>query len=123
MIRSVRRLGPDLLLSLDSPVRTVKAQDLTPPPPLLNLVAVPTAKGVELRWDPSPAKDLAGYRVYRRLAGEMQSVRLTLELVTKPYFVDAQAAPGQTYYYSVTAVDDSRRANESLPSEETAASY
>jgi fibronectin type 3 domain-containing protein len=35
-----------------------------------------------------------------------------------PYFVDTQAAPGQTYYYTVTAVDDSRRANESAPSEE-----
>ena len=123
MVRSVRRLGRDLLVSLDSPVRAVKAQDFTPPPPLLNLVAVPTSKGVELRWDPSPAPDLAGYRVYRRRTGEAKPLVLTPELVNKPYFVDTQAVQGQTYYYSVTAVDDSRRANESLPSEEAAASY
>jgi len=81
------------------------------------------SKGVELRWDPSPAPDLAGYRVYRRRTGEAKPLVLTPELVNKPYFVDTQAVQGQTYYYSVTAVDDSRRANESLPSEEAAASY
>lgn len=123
MVRAVRRLGRDVLISLDSPARTVVAQDLTPPPPLTNLVAVPTAKGVELRWDPSPAPDLAGYRVYRRRVGEAKPVRLTPALVNKPYFVDTQAIKGQTYYYSVTAVDDSKRANESLPSEEVAVSH
>ena len=61
--------------------------------------------------------------VYRRQAGDARSTRLTPELVNKPYFVDTQAVRGQTYYYAVTAVDNSRRANESLPSEEAAASY
>jgi hypothetical protein len=120
MIRSVRRLGRYTLASLDSPTKTVVPQDLTPPPPLLNLVAAITPKGVELRWEPSPATDLAGYRVYRRRGGEAKPTRLTPELVHKPYFVDAQAAKGQTYYYTVTAVDSSKRANESLPSEEAA---
>jgi len=123
MIRAVRRLGDYTLESLDSPSRTATPQDLTPPPPPLNLVAVPTSRGVELRWEPSPAPDLAGYRVYRSLAGEASPVRLTTEPVKKPYFVDTQASPGQTYYYSVTAVDTSKRANESLPSEETAVRY
>jgi hypothetical protein len=118
MVRTARRLGKYTLTSLDSPLHTVTPRDLTPPPPLLNLVAVPTAKGVELRWDPSPAPDLAGYRVYRRRPGEAQALRLTPQLLTKPYFVDSQAVKGQTYYYTVTAVDDSTRANESLPSEE-----
>ncbi len=123
MIRAVRRLGAYALESQDSPSRTVMPQDLTPPPPLLNLVAVPTSRGVELRWEPSPAKDLAGYRVYRLRAGEASPVRLTPVLVKKPYWVDTQATRGETYYYSVTAVDDSKRANESLPSEETTLVY
>ena len=122
-IRAVRRLGDYTLVSLDSPNRTVMAQDLTAPPPPLNLVAVQTSKGVELRWEPSPAPDLAGYRVYRLRAGEVSPVRLTRELVKQPYFVDTQASPGQTYYYAVTAVDDSKRANESQPSEEAAVGY
>jgi hypothetical protein len=117
-VRGVRRLGQYELDSLDSPSRTVMPQDFTPPPPPVNLVAVPTPRGVELRWNPSPATDLAGYRVYRRRTGGPGPVRLTPELLKTPYFVDTQAAPGQTYYYTVTAVDDSRRANESAPSEE-----
>jgi hypothetical protein len=117
-IRAVRRLGQYELESLDSPSRTVTPTDLTPPPPPLNLVAAPTSRGVELRWDPSPATDLAGYRVYRVRAGEARPVRLTPELLKMPHFLDTQAVPGQTYAYTVTAVDDSLRANESAPSEE-----
>jgi fibronectin type 3 domain-containing protein len=78
---------------------------------------------VELRWQPSPAPDLAGYRVYRRSPGESQPSRLIPELLTKPYFVDSRVKQGQTYYYYVTAVDNSPRANESLPSEEAAITY
>jgi|UniRef100_A0A7C3WQF1 fibronectin type 3 domain-containing protein len=123
MVRAVRQVGPDRLESLDSPTRTVKPEDLTPPPPVLNLVAAITAKGVELRWDDSPAPDLAGYRVYRRRAGEAHFTRLTPELLKKPYYVDTRVSRGQTYYYYVIAVDNSRRANESLPSEETVVNY
>jgi fibronectin type 3 domain-containing protein len=118
MIRAVRRLGQYELESLDSPSRTVTPQKLTPPPPPLNLVAVPTPRGVDLRWDPSPATDIAGYRVYRLRAGEARPVRLTLKLLKTTHFLDTQAMPGQTYSYAVTAVDDSPRANESAPSEE-----
>jgi hypothetical protein len=117
-VRAVRRLGQYELESLNSPNRTVTPQDFTPPPPPLNLVAVSTPRGVDLRWDPSPATDLAGYRIYRLRAGEPRPVRLTPELLKTPHFVDTTAVPGQTYSYAVTAVDDSRRANESAPSEE-----
>ncbi len=122
-VQAVRRLGGELLASGDSPLRTARPEKLTPPPPLLGLLAVPTSQGVELRWQPSPAPDLAGYRLYRRSPGEGQARRLTPELLTKPYFVDSRVQPGQTYYYYVTAVDNSPRANESLPSEEAAISY
>lgn len=122
-VRAVRQVGADRLESLDSPTRTVKPEDLTAPPPVLNLVAAVTARGVELRWDESPAPDLAGYRVYRRRAGEARFTRLTPDLLKKPYYVDAQVSRGQTYYYYVTAVDNSRRANESVPSEEAVVSF
>jgi hypothetical protein len=122
-VRAVRKLGPDLLESADSETRTVRPEDLTAPPPVLNLVAALTTQGVELRWEPSPAADLAGYRVYRRAAGEPQFTLMTPTLVTRAYYVDDRVSRQQTYYYYVTAVDDSRRANESLPSEEAAASF
>ena len=120
---AVRRLGGDLLASLDSPTRTAMPEKRTPPPPVLNVLAVATSQGVELRWEPSPVPDVAGYRIYRRLTGEEKYQRLNTELVTKPYFVDSQVQRGRTYYYYVTAVDDSPRANESLPSEAVAATY
>jgi hypothetical protein len=117
-IRPVRQLGQYELEGPDSISRTVIPRKFTPPPPLLNLVAAPTARGVELRWDPSPAPDLAGYRVYRLRAGEPRPVRLAPELLKEAYFVDSQVTRGETYAYTVTAVDDSRQANESAPSEE-----
>jgi fibronectin type 3 domain-containing protein len=122
-VQAVRRLGGELLASLDSPQRVAKPVKLTGPPPLLGLLAVAGTQGMELHWEPSPAPDLAGYRVYRRGPGEEKPVLLTTHLLTKPYFVDSQVKRGQTYYYYVTAVDNSPRANESLPSEEAQVTY
>ena len=122
-VQAVRRLGEDLLASLDSPTRAAMPEKRTPPPPLLNVLAVATTQGVELRWEPSPVPDLAGYRIYRRETGEEKYQLMNKELVKKPYFVDTQVRRGQTYHYYVTAVDDSPRANESLPSETMSITY
>ncbi len=122
-VQAVRRVGGDLLESSDSPTRTAMPQKLTPPPPLLGLFAVDTSKGVELRWQPSPSPDLAGYRIYRRAAGEERFSLLTPELLQKTYFVDSRVRRGQTYFYYVTAVDNTPRRNESLPSEEAEITY
>ncbi len=122
-VQAVRRLGGELLASGDSPLVSARPEKLTPPPPLLGLLAAPSSQGVELRWEPSPAPDVAGYRVYRRSPGEARAGRLNPELLTKPYFVDSRVQRGQTYYYYVTAVDNSPRANESLPSEEVEITY
>jgi len=122
-IQAVRRLGEDVLASLDSPTQVAMPEKRNPPPPVQNALVVVTSQGVELRWEESPAPDVAGYRVYRRGTGEEKYTRLTPELIKKPYFVDAQVRRGQTYHYYVTAVDDSPRANESLPSETAAVTY
>ncbi|MFZ5447104.1 MAG: fibronectin type III domain-containing protein [Thermodesulfobacteriota bacterium] len=122
-VNAVRRLGGDLLASLDSPTRMAMPEKRTPPPPVLNFLAVPTSQGVELRWELSPEPDVAGYRLYRRFSGEEKYSRLTPELVKKPYFLDSQVTRGRTYHYYVTAVDDSPRANESMPSEVAAVTY
>jgi hypothetical protein len=120
---AVRRVDGDLLASLGSPTQRATPEKTTPPPPVLNVLAVPTDEGVALRWEPSPVPDLAGYRIYRRQMGEAQYRRLNTELVNKPYFVDSQVKRGVTYYYYVTAVDDTPRANESLPSETVEVRY
>lgn len=123
VVRAVRQVGEDFLESLDSVAQSARPMDLTPPPPVLHLVAVPTRQGVELRWEPNPAKDLAGYRVYRATIAEPQFRCLHSGLWQKPYYVDAPVRKGELYYYHVTAVDNSPRANESLPSEQAAVRY
>jgi hypothetical protein len=122
-VQAVRRLGEDLLASLDSPTQIAMPEKRNPPPPVTNVLVVATSQGVELRWEESPAPDVAGYRVYRRSTGEEKYTRLNPELIKKPYFVDAQVKRGQTYHYYVTAVDDSPRANESLPAETMSITY
>jgi hypothetical protein len=122
-VRALRKVGPDFLESADSITRTALPEKLAPPPPLINVVATAGKTGVELHWDPSPAPDLAGYRIYRRGPGEERFTLLNRELVTKPMYVDTLAVRGKAYRYVVTAVDATRRANESLPSEETAITY
>jgi uncharacterized protein len=117
LVRTVRQVGSGSLESLDSPLQTAKPLDLTPPAPVLNLVAVSTDKGIELRWDAGREPDLAGYRVYRRSLAEPQFRLLTPQLDNKPYYVDQETAKGVTYYYYVVAVDNAPRANPSLPSE------
>jgi penicillin-binding protein len=105
------------LESLDSPIQLARPEKLTPPAPVLGLVAAATEKGIELRWQAGREPDLAGYRVYRRSLAEPQFRLLTPQLNTQAYFVDRETFKGVTYYYSVTAVDKSPRANQSLPSE------
>jgi hypothetical protein len=122
-VHAARLVGGDLLESVASPLATASPEDRTPPPPILNLVAVATSEGIGLHWDPSPAADLAGYRVYRRGPGEAVFEKLTPQLLDRPHFVDTRAVRGKAYTYYVTAVDNSRRANESLPSEEAVGSY
>jgi len=122
-IQAVRPVGGDVLASLDSPTRIAMPEKRTPPPPVQNVLVVATSQGVELRWEESPVPDVAGYRVLRRSSGEEKYTLLTPDLAKKPYFVDARVNRGQTYHYYVTAVDDSPRANESLPSETMSVTY
>jgi fibronectin type 3 domain-containing protein len=94
----------------------VIARDVFPPASPTGLTALYTAGAVELVWTANSEKDLAGYYVYRREAGE-QPVKLNKdELLRTPILRDYDARPGHVYYYHVTAVDLSN--NESQPSEE-----
>ncbi len=117
LVRTVRQIGTSSLESPDSQIIIAKPEDLTPPAPVLNLMAVPTDKGIELRWDAGREPDLAGYQVYRRSFPETKFRLLTPQLDPKPYYVDQETTKGVTYYYYVLAVDNAPRANQSLPSE------
>jgi len=73
---------------------------------------------IDLTWTPDVDRDLAGYFVFRRLQQEPASaaVKLNAQLVKAPAYHDAAITAGNTYVYSVSALDE--RGNESQRSEE-----
>lgn len=79
------------------------------------LTLVVEVAGARLLWSPSRERDLAGYRVYRRIEdGEEERVAtLGSQEVT---WVDEDVPEGARVEYRVTAVDTAKRANESAPS-------
>jgi hypothetical protein len=58
---------------------------------------------VDLRWDASPSKDVAGYNLYRGPDG-LRWKKINDSLVASTYFDDSTVTDGSTYYYSATAV-------------------
>jgi hypothetical protein len=94
------------------------AVDRTPPEPPTHVKAVRTASSVKVYWDRGEEKDLAGYRVYRRLdEGEPE----LLGKVMEPYnlFEDKNPpAKDSKVLYSVSSFDLSNPPNESQRSAE-----
>jgi hypothetical protein len=104
----------------DSKATEIFTRDIYPPAKPTGLQAVFSSVGqkpfVDLNWAPNMESDLAGYNVFRRVAGG-DPVKLNKQLVPVPSFRDDNVVPGKTYLYSVSAVD--LRGNESPHSAET----
>lgn len=94
--------------------------DRSPPPPPTGVQALRTETGVKVFWNSVQASDLAGYRVYRRSAGQGLAHIGTADL---PYtiFIDETAAKGQALFYSVSSIDEQNPPNESQRSAEVRA--
>lgn len=98
----------------------VFAHDVFPPAVPSGLQAVFSGPGqerfIDLIWTPVGDADLDGYNVYRHEEGGA-SVKVNSELVKTPAYRDLKVEAGQSYFYSVSAVD--QRGNESVRSEES----
>jgi hypothetical protein len=107
----------------DSSTVEIVARDSFPPAAPTEVQAVASSGGgqsfIDLTWTPNSEADLAGYNVYRRQAAG-QPQKISAEPVKTPAFRDSAVSPGETYLYSVSAVD--LRSNESGRSEETSES-
>jgi hypothetical protein len=114
--------GHDLeIASLPTTPVYVDYRDVFPPPVPTGLVSVAdtAAKSIDLEWTPDVDPGLAGYIVYRRMAGSPQPPERILPAgkpLTVSSFSDTTAQPGQRYAYSVSAIDNS--GNESQRSAE-----
>jgi hypothetical protein len=108
-----------------SPLLEIVAHDVFPPAVPTEVQAVFSGPiggqqpAIDLTWTPDTDRDLAGYFVYRRLKQEPSSavVRLNQQPIAAPAYHDTSIQLGNTYVYSVSAVDE--RGNESKRSEET----
>jgi hypothetical protein len=115
-VRAVAGAGPGMAESeAGGPVEAIP-EDRTPPAPPRDLTAVRDGEEVRLRWSAGPEPNLLGYRVYRRVLPDGRRLLLTPEPVPEPAYRDRP--PAGRLAYTVTAVDRSRRRNESAPSAE-----
>ena len=94
-----------------------KPVDRTAPPVPDRVEALRTEVGVKVFWDQVDAPDLAGYRIYRRAAGETKAIRVGEVNLPQTLFVD-EGAPAVPLFYSVSSIDTRSPANESPRSSE-----
>lgn len=106
-VRDVNFGGHSLeLRSASSPLITVVMHDIFPPKAPTGLVAAPSADSIDLSWEPNTEPDFAGYIVYRQQTNSTEApTRLTPTPIPAPAFSDRTAQPGQSYTYTVTAID------------------
>jgi predicted phage tail protein len=99
---------------------SVYTNDVFAPAAPTGLAAVFTAAAgaesasIDLSWDASAARDVAGYNVYRAPAAGGPAMKINEGLVKTPAYRDTKIAAGESYRYEVTAVD--LRGNESARS-------
>ncbi|HEY6446151.1 MAG TPA: hypothetical protein VIY53_06805 [Acidobacteriaceae bacterium] len=110
----------DVASSPALPVETAY-RDVFPPPVPTGLVSASdtAAKAIDLDWTPDVDPGLAGYIIYRRVAGSNrppERISAPGKPVTTSSWSDTSATPGQRYAYSVSAIDTS--GNESRRSAE-----
>ena len=119
-VRSVIQTPGKPIESADSNRAAITLHDVFPPSAPAGLIAT-TVPGddsvgphIDLSWAINPETDAAGYNIYRSQQAGILGTRLNSQLLPTPAFRDMNAVPGQSYYYSVTAVD--RTGNESAAS-------
>ena len=72
----------------------------------MNLLANPTDNGIELTWAQDDYDTLLGYNIYRAESKDGNYVKLNpaILLSTDESFLDENAEPGKTYWYTYTVV-------------------
>jgi len=102
---------PPFFESDDSePVRIVVEDTIRPEKPN-GLVLIAARDRIAVTWDASEAKDLYGYKIWRRKKGEEDFILMTSEPVKERIFNDFSVKEGIEYEYCVSACD--KAGNES----------
>jgi hypothetical protein len=117
-VRAVHTIGQLAVESGPAPPVCEKLTDTFPPAAPKGLVAVASEGAINLIWDASADKDLAGYLVLRAPASTRQFSPVTQEPVRDTTFTD-KVQPGVPFIYAILAVDSN--GNRSAPSGESPA--
>ncbi len=72
----------------------------------MNLFATPTNEGIQLTWNQNDYDTLMGYNIYRADSKDGNYVKInpSVLLPTDESFLDDNAEPGKTYWYTFTVV-------------------
>ncbi|SIT81293.1 Right handed beta helix region [Microbacterium sp. RU1D] len=90
-------------ISLDA----IRVVDTTPPPVPSGVKVTAQREGLLVEWASSPTSDLAGYVVYRaKGSGSFDKITVG-SLLTETSFLDIGLDYGESYRFSITAVDTS----------------
>ena len=117
-VRSAAAGAPVAVESVDSEPVKVEPVDAFPPAAPRGLTSISGAGFIALSWEPAGEPDLAGYRVWRRAAGETAFVLLQELSPAESSFSDTEIENNRQYVYAITAFD--RAGNESVRSAEAA---
>ncbi len=90
--------------SLSSAV-SINVTDTVPPPQVSGVTVVASATNIRIFWDSVSVDDLAGYRIYRRLADDKESSRVGEVGPTQTIYTDNEVSGEDRAYYSVAAFD------------------
>ncbi len=114
-VRAVPALADAFILGPPSLEVKVDTKDVFAPPPPGGLLVLSEEAGTRLVWNPVPARDLAGYRIYRRATegGAFEKIAEVKEELS--YLDKITLVPGAKTRWAVTAFD--ARGNESARSE------
>jgi hypothetical protein len=112
-VRAVHSIGSLSVESEPAPPICEKLTDTFPPAPPKGLVAVASEGAINLIWDASGDKDLAGYLVLRAPAASKEFTTVTHQPVRDTTFTDKVPA-GTPFVYAIQAVDTN--GNRSVPS-------
>ncbi|HIJ79780.1 MAG: fibronectin type III domain-containing protein [Desulfobulbaceae bacterium] len=94
-------------------------RDLQPPVPPQHVAVTAIEQGVKIYWEAVPETDLAGFHIYRRDPAKDKAEHVGEVGGASLSFIDKNLPNSSaTWYYSVTAFDRARPANESSPSME-----
>jgi outer membrane protein assembly factor BamB len=87
------------------------------PPTRLKVEVISGGLALNLSWDPYSGDNFAGFNIYRSTDVDSGFELININgLVTETSYIDSQLTNGVTYYYYITAVDNSTIPQESDPS-------